>query len=124
MTRGLLRRNAAMRLNQLMLMSAPIDATAALAVDLGGDPLRAEIVGHLAAEQLCTCHLVEMTGARQPTVSHHLKILRDAGLVEAIPDGRFTYYRLLSSELERLRDALDRLAAAASAAPRRRRPCA
>lgn len=90
---------------------------------LFGDPLRAEIVGHLADEQLCTCHLVELTGARQPTVSHHLKVLRDAGLVEAIPDGRFTYYRLLGSELASLRDGVDRFVSAAAAAPRRSRPC-
>ena len=104
-------------------MSTEIDETAGLAVKLFGDPLRAEIVGHLATEQLCTCHLVEMTGARQPTVSHHLRVLRDAGLVEAIPDGRYTFYRLVDSGLERLRDDVDRLASAAATAPRRRRPC-
>lgn len=90
---------------------------------LFGDALRAAIVGHLATEQLCTCHLVEMTGAHQSTVSHHLKVLRDAGLVEAIPDGRFTYYRLLEEPLSAVRDAVDRLAADAAEAPRRRRPC-
>jgi ArsR family transcriptional regulator len=103
-----------------MLISASIDEVAERSVKLFGDPLRAEIVGCLAAEQLCTCHLVELTGARQPTVSHHLKVLRDAGLVEAIPEGRFTYYRLLASELARLRDGLDHLAASAATAPRRR----
>jgi ArsR family transcriptional regulator len=106
-----------------MLMSAEVDETASLAVKLFGDLLRAEIVAYLAAEQLCTCHLVEMTGARQPTVSHHLRVLRDAGLVEALPDGRYTYYRLLESGLERLRDDIGALASAAAAAPRRRRPC-
>jgi ArsR family transcriptional regulator, arsenate/arsenite/antimonite-responsive transcriptional repressor len=106
-----------------MLMSASIDETADLAVKLFGDPLRAEIVGHLAAEQLCPCHLVEMTGARQPTVSHHLKVLRDADLVEAIPDGRFTYYRLRPERLDEVRHGLSKLAEAASSAPRRRRPC-
>ena len=103
-------------------MSASVDETAELAVKLLGDPLRAQIVALLAEEQLCTCHLVEMTGARQPTVSHHLRILREAGLVEAVPAGRFTYYRLLERPLRALRDGADALAAAARDAPRRR-PC-
>lgn len=106
-----------------MLSSAPVDETAAVAVALFGDRLRAEIVGYLAAEQLCTCHLVDMTGARQPTVSHHLRVLRDADLVDAIPDGRFTYYRLRPAALTALRDALDDLSATAAEAPRRRKPC-
>jgi ArsR family transcriptional regulator, arsenate/arsenite/antimonite-responsive transcriptional repressor len=70
-----------------MLISTSIDETAGR---LFGDPLRAEIVRRLAVEQLCTCHLVEMTGARQPTVSHHLKLLRDADLVEATACRRST----------------------------------
>lgn len=106
-----------------MLMSTSVDETAALAVKLFGDPLRAEIVAHLATEQLCTCHLVEMTGARQPTVSHHLKVLREAGLVDVLPDGRFTYYRLRGDRLGVLRDGIDGLTRAAAEAPRRRRPC-
>jgi ArsR family transcriptional regulator, arsenate/arsenite/antimonite-responsive transcriptional repressor len=103
-----------------MLISTSIDETAGR---LFGDPLRAEIVRRLAVEQLCTCHLVEMTGARQPTVSHHLKLLRDANLVDAIPDGRFTYYRLRPEPLAALRDAIADLAADATVAPRRRKPC-
>lgn len=77
----------------------------------------------LADEQLCTCHLVEATGARQSTISHHLRVLREADLVEAIPDGRFTYYRLRPEPLLELANGLSHLAAAAGAAPRRRRPC-
>lgn len=52
------------------------------------DPLRARIVEVLAREQLCACHLVEMTGARQTNISNHLRVLRDAGLAEARPAGR------------------------------------
>ncbi|MDA8271612.1 MAG: metalloregulator ArsR/SmtB family transcription factor, partial [Actinomycetota bacterium] len=78
-----------------MLISTSIDKLAVFA-----DPLRSEIITLLADEQLCTCHLVEMTGARQPTVSHHLKVLRDAGLVETEAVGRNTYYRLLPEMLE------------------------
>ena len=52
------------------------------------DPLRARIVELLAGEQLCTCHLVELTGARQTNISNHLRVLRAAGLVEPQPAGR------------------------------------
>ncbi|MGW7290515.1 ArsR/SmtB family transcription factor, partial [Streptomyces sp. NPDC054847] len=58
------------------------------------DPLRLRIVTLLARETLCTTHLVEETGARQTNLSNHLKVLRDAGVVETEPCGRFTYYKL------------------------------
>ena len=58
------------------------------------DPLRLTIVQALAREQQCTCHLEELTGAKQTTVSHHLRVLREAGVVLAEPEGRFTWYRL------------------------------
>ncbi|RFC70689.1 metalloregulator ArsR/SmtB family transcription factor [Streptomyces sp. AcE210] len=58
------------------------------------DPLRLQIVNLLAHETLCTTHLVEETGARQTNLSNHLKVLREAGVVETEPCGRFTYYRL------------------------------
>jgi ArsR family transcriptional regulator len=87
------------------------------------DPLRARIVQLLAAEQLCTCHLVELTGAKQTNVSNHLRALREAGLVRQEPCGRFTYYRLDPDALEALACALSWLATAARTAPERRRPC-
>ena len=87
------------------------------------DPLRARIVALLAVEQLCTCHLVEATGASQSNVSNHLRTLRQAGLVEAEPAGRFTYYRLLPGPLAALGKALDELADQARAAVAVKRPC-
>ena len=87
------------------------------------DPLRAQIVQLLAAEQLCTCHLVELTGARQTNISNHLRALREAGLVQAEPCGRFTYYRLDPAALEALGGALSALAVTARSASDRRRPC-
>src|SRR5665811_647766 len=68
------------------------------------DPLRRQIVELLAKEQLCTCHLVELTGARQTNLSNHLRVLRDAGLVETEPAGRYTYYRLRPEALASLAD--------------------
>ncbi len=56
------------------------------------DPLRLQIVTLLARETLCTTHLVEETGARQTNLSNHLRVLREAGVVETEPCGRFTYY--------------------------------
>ncbi len=67
------------------------------------DPLRLQIIRLLAAEDLCTCHLVEATSAKQTTISHHLRILRQAGAVTATEQGRFTWYRLAPAWTERVR---------------------
>jgi ArsR family transcriptional regulator len=90
-----------------------------------GDPLRAQIVTLLAGEALCTCHLTELTGARQTNISNHLRVLREAGLVAAEPCGRFTYYRLRPQALEDAAGWLADLAAQARAADAAgaRRPC-
>ncbi|MDS1270821.1 metalloregulator ArsR/SmtB family transcription factor [Lipingzhangella sp. LS1_29] len=103
-----------------MLMSRSLETAA---VTLFGDPLRAHIVRLLATEQMCTCHLIEETGARQPTVSHHLRILREAGFVTAESHGRFTYYRLRPEALRAYLDDAAALAEAAEAAQQHRRPC-
>lgn len=87
------------------------------------DPLRARIVELLADEALCTCHLVEETGARQSNVSNHLKLLREAGIIEPEPRGRFTYYRLVPGALERAAANLTALAEKARATDQPRRPC-
>ena len=90
---------------------------------LVADPLRARILELLAVEALCTCHLVELTGARQTNISNHLRVLREAGLVSTEPCGRFTYYLLVAGALERLAAPLQTLARAAGTAAGRRRPC-
>ncbi|MFD6230363.1 ArsR/SmtB family transcription factor [Streptomyces sp. NPDC060232] len=64
------------------------------------DPLRLQIVTLLAKETLCTTHLVEETGARQTNLSNHLKVLREAGVVETEPCGRYIYYRLRPEVIE------------------------
>ncbi|WP_243708278.1 metalloregulator ArsR/SmtB family transcription factor [Actinomadura sp. GC306] len=89
------------------------------------DPLRARIVTLLAGEALCTCHLVEETGAKQTNISNHLRVLKDAGLVESEPCGRFTYYRLRPEALDALAARLGDLAAQARASrgSATRRPC-
>jgi ArsR family transcriptional regulator, arsenate/arsenite/antimonite-responsive transcriptional repressor len=93
------------------------------AVKLFGDPLRARLVHLLSQEQLCTCHLVEETGARQSTISHHLRILREAGFVATESCGRFTYYRLRPEALTGLIVGMANLTAQAHSAQSARRPC-
>ena len=83
------------------------------------DPVRARIVELLADEQLCTCHLVDELGVSQSGVSNHLRLLREAGVVEAEPHGRFTYYRLQPDGLAALSGQLGELSARACS-PRRR----
>lgn len=103
-----------------MVMSVEIDVMRVLA-----DPLRMQIVTLLASEALCTCHLVEATGARQTNLSNHLRVLREVGLVETEPCGRFTYYKLRPAALEDAAGRLLELAAAARATADagRKRPC-
>jgi ArsR family transcriptional regulator, arsenate/arsenite/antimonite-responsive transcriptional repressor len=87
------------------------------------DPLRARIVELLAEEQMCTCHLVELTGERQTNISNHLRVLRDAELVEAEPAGRYTYYRLRPEALTAVAGHCAALAESAREAAQLRRPC-
>jgi ArsR family transcriptional regulator len=79
------------------------------------DPLRLRIVTLLARETLCTTHLVEETGAKQTNLSNHLRVLREAGVVETEPCGRFTYYRLMPDIIDTLAASFAELAATARA---------
>ncbi|MFE6806416.1 ArsR/SmtB family transcription factor [Streptomyces sp. NPDC057681] len=88
-----------------------------------GDPLRLKIVTLLAQETLCTTHLMEETGAKQTNLSNHLKVLREAGLVETEPCGRFTYYKLCPEVLAGLSEQFAELAASARTAADNKRAC-
>ncbi|MFI6147475.1 transcriptional regulator [Streptomyces agglomeratus] len=79
------------------------------------DPLRLQIVTLLARETLCTTHLVEETGAKQTNLSNHLKVLREAGVVETEPCGRYIYYRLRPEVIEALAGQFADLATTARA---------
>src|SRR6266480_2043566 len=71
------------------------------------DPTRVAIVNSLsAADEVCVCNLTETFDLSQPTISHHLKILREAGLVESTRRGTWAYYRLVPEAIEALRGAL------------------
>ena len=74
-----------------------------------GDPVRLRLLSMLAtadAGEVCACDLVEPTGKSQPTVSHHLKVLRDAGLVTATKRGVNIWYAVVPEQLDALRGAL------------------
>lgn len=72
------------------------------------DPTRLRLLSLIASagEACAACDLVEPLGVSQPTVSHHLKVLRDAGFVESRKDGRWVYYSLVPGRLDDLRGAL------------------
>lgn len=69
------------------------------------DPTRVAIVNRLTkAESVCVCDLTAAFELSQPTISHHLRILRDSGLVESERRGTWAYYRLVPDAIDRLRD--------------------
>ena len=71
------------------------------------DPTRVAIINHLAAaDEVCVCNLVDAFDLSQPTISHHLKILREACLVESRRRGTWAYYRLVPDALAALRATL------------------
>jgi ArsR family transcriptional regulator len=84
------------------------EATARLFSALG-DPARVRIVNLLARteEPVCVCELVPALELSQPTVSHHLKKLTDAGLLEREQRGKWAYYSLSGEALDRLADLVE-----------------
>ncbi|MET9818837.1 MULTISPECIES: metalloregulator ArsR/SmtB family transcription factor [unclassified Streptomyces] len=87
------------------------------------DPLRLQIVTLLAKETLCTTHLVEETGARQTNLSNHLRVLREAGVVETEPCGRYTYYKVRPDVIAQLAGQFADLAESARNAADNKRAC-
>lgn len=78
------------------------------------DPTRLRLLSMVAAHadgEACICDLTEPVALSQPTVSHHMKVLVEAGLLERQQRGKWAYYRLVPGAL----DALARLVSAAVA---------
>jgi ArsR family transcriptional regulator len=74
-----------------------------------GDPVRLRIVSMLLAApegSACGCDLEGPLGLSQPTVSHHLKVLREAGLVEGEKRGRWVHYHVIPERLAEVSEAL------------------
>jgi ArsR family transcriptional regulator, arsenate/arsenite/antimonite-responsive transcriptional repressor len=96
------------------LLTAPLDAAQASELAAGfsalGDPVRIRLISMLAAApegEICVCDFIEPLGKSQGTVSHHLKILGEAGLVHGDRRGKWVWYSLDRDRLASLRNALD-----------------
>ena len=70
------------------------------------DTNRLMIVDMLSCGELCACKILEGLGITQPTLSHHMKILCDCGLVNSRKDGKWTHYSLNLTAAEHLKDFL------------------
>ena len=71
------------------------------------DPIRLRMLSIIAtAGEVCACDLVEVSGRSQPTVSHHMKILVEAGLVSREKRGLWVWYRVMDPRLDALRGVL------------------
>ena len=73
------------------------------------DPNRVKLLSMIAAsdeQEACVCDLTEPVGLAQPTISHHMKVLVEAGLVSREQRGKWAYFSLVPGILESLADAL------------------
>ena len=87
------------------------------------EPNRWRIVELLSCEELCVCHLAEDLDLAQPLVSHHLKVLRDAGLVESERHRQWIYYRLRRQTLDELGAQLAAITSCCPTPGERQRAC-
>jgi len=72
-----------------------------------GDPVRLRLLNLIAESgPVCSCDLTGPLGKSQPTVSHHTRVLTEAGLIEGRKDGRWVWWEVVPSRLAALRDAL------------------
>lgn len=95
------------------VFAAPLDQASAVELAAGfaalADPARLRVISILAAAEggeVCVCDLVEPLGKAQPTVSHHLKVLGESGLVVGDRRGKWVWYSLVPARLAALRSAL------------------
>ncbi len=96
-----------------LLTGKPLDAGEAerlsVALKALADPARLRLLSLIQAQadgEACVCHLTEPLGLSQPTVSHHLKVLRQAGLVDRDQRGSWAYFRVVPERLAELRSLL------------------
>ena len=95
------------------VLAAPLSEPEAAELARGfaalGDPARLQILSIIAdapAGEVCVCDFVAPLGKSQPTVSHHLKVLVDAGLVVGERRTQWVWYRLVPERLTALRQAI------------------
>ena len=84
------------------------------------DPIRLDVVQVLTAGERCVCELTEQLGLAQSRLSFHLRVLREAGLIQAREQGRWVYYSLRNEAIEQLQCWL---AGIASSSRQPARPC-
>ena len=96
------------------VLDAPLTAGDAIEMARGfgalADPVRLRVLSILAASpegEVCVCDFVDPLGKSQPTISHHLKILGDAGLVQGDRRGKWVWYSLNRDRLAELRATID-----------------
>ena len=96
------------------VLSAPLDAHEAQQLARGfsalGEPVRLRVLSMLAAAptgEICVCDFIGPLGKSQGTISHHLKILADAGLVHGDRRGKWVWYSLDRERLANLRGAIE-----------------
>jgi ArsR family transcriptional regulator, arsenate/arsenite/antimonite-responsive transcriptional repressor len=96
------------------LMDQALSADAAADLARGfkalGDPVRLRLLSLIAAragEEVCVCELTDAFTVSGPTISHHLKVLREAGLVDSQRRGTWVYYRIIPTKLAALSQLLD-----------------
>ncbi len=91
-----------------ILDEAQADALAARLKALA-DPIRLRLVSLLACSdsgELCACDLPQLLGRKQPTISHHLKLLAEAGIIDREQRGKWAWFRLKPEGLDEIREAL------------------
>jgi ArsR family transcriptional regulator len=83
------------------------------AAELGGlfaalsDPVRLRLLSIVATEgEVCSCNLEGPLAKSQPTISHHTRVLAEAGLIEGEKRGRWTWWRVVPAQMVRLRAVL------------------
>jgi ArsR family transcriptional regulator len=89
-------------------LSAPEADDLARAFAALGDPVRLRLLSLVAdAGEVCACDLLTPLGKAQPTVSHHTKVLADAGLIVGEKRGRWVWWRIVPERLSAVRAALE-----------------
>ena len=90
-------------------VTLPESDSVALAAVLAAlaDPVRLRLISILAAQgEVCSCHLQEPLGKSQPTISHHTRVLAQAGLIVGEKRGKWTWWRIVPGRLASVRQAL------------------
>ncbi len=103
------RRGRLLRATERLAAAAEAAPALAKAFAALGDPVRLRLMSLLMTAdggEICACDLVEPVGKSQPTVSHHLKVLRDAGLVTATRRGTNIWYAAAPDQVAALRASL------------------